>query len=322
MNTMPVLSVVMSVFNAEKYLHKAVDSVLNQTFQDFEFIIIEDCSTDRSLEILEEYARKDSRIVLIKKDKNKGAAGFIENLNIGLDKSRGKYIARMDADDISLPERFEKQIAVLEGDAELFIVGANLEMMDENDNHISIKSAPVSDSEIKNTMYKSIALYHPVLMFRNDGKIRYREKMLSCEDYDLYFRLMLQNKKMANIPEILLKYRVLDSSISRKDKTFIRWMMVEKARAFYLESKNSGKDSYDDFKPENIQKITDSDYKSSLEDLVFAVKTALKFSEKEELNSILKKIKKFYPNQSVLKYKIASALPNPSSKLYSKLLIS
>jgi len=318
-NDIPLLSVVMSVFNAEKYLNKAVDSILNQSFKDFEFIIIEDCSTDNTLQILEEYAQKDSRIILIRKDKNKGAKGFIENLNIGLQMAKGKYIARMDADDISFPNRFEKQIHLLENDSELFIVGTSLEMIDENDHFIKKLPAFVDDKSIKDTMFKNIALYHPAIMFRNEKNVFYREKMWSCEDYDLFFRLMLQNKKMANLPEILLKYRILDSSISRKDKNFIRWMMVEKARAFYLENKKYGKDSYDKYDPGEIHKIVDVNYKNSLEDLIFALKTALKFSKKEEFRLISGKIKRFYPDESLTKYKIAAKLPTSFFKLLMNL---
>jgi len=97
----PLVSVIMSVYNAEKFLNSAIESITNQTFTDFEFIIIEDCSTDNSLDILEEYAKKDSRIKIIKKEKNIGIKGFIENLNLGISIAKGKYIARMDQDDVS-----------------------------------------------------------------------------------------------------------------------------------------------------------------------------------------------------------------------------
>lgn len=106
----PILSVVMSVYNAEKYLSQAIESILNQSFEDFEFIIIEDCSTDNSLKIIKNYAINDKRIRIIQKAKNKKMRGFIENLNIGLSEAKGKYIARMDSDDISHPDRFEKQV--------------------------------------------------------------------------------------------------------------------------------------------------------------------------------------------------------------------
>lgn len=319
MDRAPTLSVVMSVYNAESYLHKAVDSVLDQTFKDFEFIIIDDCSTDNSLQILEAYAQKDNRITLIKKDQNKGAEGFIENLNLGLQKSKGKYIARMDADDISVPERFEKQLIFLDSDPELFMVGSSLEMIDENDNFIKILPALPDDVAIKKAMYKNIALYHPSLMFRNDN-IHYREKMRSCEDYDLFFRLMLAGKKMANIPEPLLRYRVLPASMSRKDKTFVRWLMVEKARLFYRESQKTGKDSYDKFCPDDIQNILEKKYKNELEDLIFAAKTALVFHQKQELKIILEKIERFYPQKATTKYRLALRLPDSFLKIYSKIL--
>lgn len=320
-NTTPTLSVVMSVYNAGDYLCKAVNSILNQTFHDFEFIIIEDCSTDNSLQILEKYAQKDGRIILIKKGQNNVAKGFIENLNIGLEKAEGKYVARMDADDIAMPNRFERQIAALKNDPDLFVIGSSLEMIDENDKMIRPLPSIPDDASIKAEMFKNIALYHPAIMFRNEN-VRYREKMISCEDYDLFFRWMMAGKKMANITDPLLKYRVLPASLSRKDKTFIRWMMVEKARAFYLENKKSGKDSYGTFDPENIQKITDINYKNSLQDLIFAAETAAKFSEKEELKSVLIKIKKYYPEASISKFKIAASLPNPLSKVYSKFFLS
>ena len=119
-----MVSVVMSVYNAEKYLDLAIESILNQSFRDFEFIIIEDCSTDNSLEILKNYAEKDSRIKIIQKTENKRMKGFIENLNIGLEEAKGKYIARMDADDISHPSRFDKQVVFLETHSDIFMVGS------------------------------------------------------------------------------------------------------------------------------------------------------------------------------------------------------
>lgn len=99
----PLVSMAMSVYNAERHLAQAIESILNQSFTNFEFIIIEDCSTDISLDIIKEFAQKDARIRLIQKAENRRMAGFIENLNIGLNKAKGKYIARMDADNIAHP---------------------------------------------------------------------------------------------------------------------------------------------------------------------------------------------------------------------------
>ncbi len=319
MNTTPLISVIMSVYNAERYLHQAIDSILQQTFPDFEFIIIEDGSTDRSAEILEMYAKQDQRLKLIRKSKNKGAKGFIENLNLGLDQAKGKYIARMDADDISDPDRFQQQMDFLEKHPSVFIVGASMNGIDENGDFIKFLQVHTDDHSIKKNMLRNIALFHPVIMFRNSD-IRYRDKMISCEDYDLYLRMMLENKKMANLSTPLLKYRILQNSLSRKDKTFIRWMMVEKARFFYAEKRKTGSDSYHDFNPDDIQNILTPEYKNRIEDLVFAAKTAIKFEQKEELSAILDKIRQHYPEKNTTKYQIALQLSGIVLKLYSKIL--
>ena len=106
----PLVSVVMPVYNAQKYLNKAIDSILAQTYKDFEFIIINDGSTDNSLQIIKKYQKKDKRIIV----KNKKNKGIVAALNDGIKLSRGKYLARMDADDISLPSRFEVQVNFME----------------------------------------------------------------------------------------------------------------------------------------------------------------------------------------------------------------
>lgn len=315
----PLISVVMSVYNAEKYLHDAVNSILNQTYRYFEFIIIDDNSTDHSLEILEEYEQKDERIILIKKNNNKGKRGFIENLNIGLDLAKGKYIARMDADDISTLDRFEKQIDKLENDLELFIVGSYLEMIDENNKFISVKKAPITDVEIKALMLKNISLYHPVLMFRNSD-VRYREKMYGCEDYDLYFNLMLQNKKMENIPEVLLNYRVLNSSISRNEIILVRRAFVEKTKMLFFENKKYGKDSYNTFNPEDLNKLLEPNYKNKLEDLKLGIYTAISNSKKNELKLLIQKMNKYYSNYFTLHYDVALYLPSRLLRFYKKFL--
>lgn len=313
---MPKISVIMSVYNASRYLHQAVDSVLRQSYTDFEFIIIEDCSTDNSLEILLQYQAKDSRIKLIRKDQNKGTKGFIENLNTGLADARGEYIARMDADDICMLDRFEKQINYLSKNPDTFIIGSSLKKIDENGKDIGEIPAKTSDNEIKESMLQNIALYHPVIMFRNDKKTKYREKAYYCEDYDMYLRLMLDGKKMGNLNANLLQYRILDSSISRKDDKFVRWLFVEKIRSFYLENKKNGSDSYDKFDPEDFKKILDQDFKNSIDDLLFGAKYAIKHKRKSEYQIILNKIKRFYPKHRILLLNVLNLLPAKFSKLY------
>lgn len=318
--TSPIVSVVMSVYNAEKFLPQAIKSILNQSFSNFEFIIIEDCSTDNSLAIIQDFARKDSRIKLIQKSKNKRMAGFIENLNIGLSEAKGKYIARMDADDISHPHRFEKQVKFLEENPDIFMVGSAINFIDEN-NQFTKKLEAIEDNQgITQTMPKKITMYHPVIMFRNDGKTRYREKIFYCEDYDLYLRLILEGKKFYNFTEPLLDYRILDSSISRKDGNFMRTLFVEKMKTFYLENKTKGKDSYDEFAPSDLLHILDKNTNSSKKNLTFALNVATKFSYKNEFSTILEKYNASYSsNSKIFILRILNTLPNIFSKIYFKL---
>lgn len=288
----------MSVYNGEKYLHEAMDSILNQTCRDFEFIIIEDASTDRTPVILEDYRNQDSRIKIIVREENKGNKGFIKNLNIGLEAASGKYIARMDADDISATDRFQKQIDFLEENQNVFMVGSDIQHIDEHGVITKLVQSYHSNEDIQKKMFKHISMYHPAILFRNNKKTYYRGKMIYCEDYDLFFRLMTEDCKFANINEPLLQYRILPHSISRKDCKIIRWLFVEKARAFYLERKVNGLDSYDVFEPESFLNILNPDYHSDIDDLLFAAKTALKYQNYEDLIKILNKAKRYYPDNN------------------------
>lgn len=305
----PVVSVIMSVYNAEKHLNKAIESILDQTFTDFEFIIIEDCSTDNSLRIIEDYASKDSRIHLIKKLENKGTAGFIENLNIGIEKANGRYIARMDADDISFNTRFEKQINFLNNNPAIDLIGASIELIDEKDQHIEIWKAIRHHNDIVKRMPKNISLYHPVIMFRKESTKGYRSKALFCEDYDMYFNMIFAGRKFANLHEVLLKYRILKTSISRKKNKFVRWLFVEKIRSFYNENVTKGFDSYSQFEPNDFIDILSLDYNNNLQDLLFALKSSIIFNTIEETDILLRKIKLQYPKQNLLKYQLLNILP-------------
>lgn len=320
MNQNPLVSVIMSVFNGEKYLHEAVNSILKQTYQHFEFIIIDDSSTDTTFDILQSYKKKDARIIIIRKEKNYGAKGFIENLNIGLEHSKGQYIARMDADDISHTERLRLQVNFLHENPEIFLVGSNVETLDGGGNRTGILNAPAEDSAIKKSMIKKISLYHPVIMFRNIPNIYYRPKMLYCEDYDLYFRLMTGGYLFANLENPLLKYRILPHSISRQNHQLIRWLFVEKCRAFYKERREIGTDSYNKFEPDNYLNIFNIKYKNSLEDLLFAARTAFKYNATSDLQQIIEKAEFFYQGTSRFKkYKIALKFPKIVLPYLSKL---
>lgn len=288
----PIISVVMSVYNAESHLRSAVKSIIDQTFADFEFIIIEDGSTDNSKTILQELANEDKRIKIIFKEYNEGTEGFIKNLNTGLQLAKGKYIARMDADDLSLPERFEKQLRFLEENQDVFMVGSNLELIDENNHPLRIMTAPENDAEIRSQMLKKITMYHPVIMFRNEEKLFYRGKMRYCEDYDLYLRIMTGALKMANINQVLLQYRVLENSMSRKQDKVIKNLFINQAKIFFKERLEGGKDSYDSFDPNQFLNI----YKNPSKELIVkAIQVSKKYYDYTGFEKLMKMYKDLYP---------------------------
>jgi len=199
----PLVSVVMSVYNGASYVKEAIESILNQTYVHFEFLIINDGSTDSSLEII--YSFSDPRIKLIDNGVNKG---LIYSLNKGLDEAQGKYIARMDADDISLPTRFEKQVAYLERHQTIGIVGSDY-IAFTNDSSKYITSIRNS-SQIKTFLLFGATVCHPTLMLRksviDECNFRYSSEAKHVEDFDLWTRMSVHTH-FANIDEALLKYR-------------------------------------------------------------------------------------------------------------------
>lgn len=316
----PLVSVVMSVYNAEKFLSDAIKSILNQSFKDFEFIIIEDFSTDHSLDLLKEFQKKDNRIKIIEKEKNEGSEGFIKNLNFGLEIAKGKYVARMDADDISSLDRFQKQVDFLETHPEISLVGAQINFINEKNEIIGEKIGALEHEEIAHKISSKIQLFHPVIMFRNNESIRYREKFVYCEDYDLYLYLITQGKKLANIDEKLLNYRILDNSISRKGDNFIKKLMLEKALYFYQLRIEKRQDLYEDFNNQEVLEIKNLDFKSNIGELFFSLEVAIKLNRKNEINILIQKIRKFYPEEKVpFKYIMFSKVPLLVFRIMKKL---
>jgi glycosyltransferase involved in cell wall biosynthesis len=311
------ITVVMSVFNAEKYLVDAVESILNQSYTDFEFIIFEDASTDNSLQILEEFEKKDNRIKLIKNTVNLGSKGFILNLNRGLEMANTEFIARMDADDISEPDRFEKQLNYLEKNRNIFMVGSDIQLIDKDGKNIRLLPAISSDNDIKKNMLRKITMYHPALLFRNDKKIRYREKMYYCEDYDLYFQMITEKYTFGNINESLLKYRVLDASMSRKQDKVIKNLFINQAKEFYRERLEKGYDSYDSFDPEKFLNIYKNPAKNLVRKSIVVSKKYFDFDGFQKMMNTYGKINKdlFY-----FKNKILLVLGESFFHQYSKFL--
>lgn len=214
------ISVVMAAYNAEKYLKEAMDSILSQTFGDFELIVIDDASADGSGQILRGYAAKDSRVVVLVNEQN---LGLTKSLNKGLSVAKGEYIARMDADDISVPDRFEKQVAFLDSHPDYSFVSCIGRYIDEDGKEEQLRLFPETNEEIYAMMPKVDAVMHPGVMFRREDirKIGdYCEDFRVVQDYDLWFRGMAAGYKFYNIQEPLVLFRRNDSYNTRKSKAY------------------------------------------------------------------------------------------------------
>jgi glycosyltransferase involved in cell wall biosynthesis len=199
------ISILISVHNGERYLMQALDSLLNQTFANLEIIVVNDASTDGTAHILEDYARRESRISLFFNSKNLGLA---HSLNRGLDQARGQYIARMDADDISLPARLEKQFAFMENHPEVGVLGTAVEVIDSAGQVIGQRIYPPDPIVIRWRLAFENPLCHPTVMIRRSllQDAPYNSNLHTSQDYDLWCRLGLITS-FSNLPQPLLRFR-------------------------------------------------------------------------------------------------------------------
>ena len=199
----PRVSVAMPVYNSEKYVAKAVASILAQTFEDFEFLIVDDGSTDASRAILQEYAARDRRIKLTSRPNT----GYLVALNEMLRRARGEYIARMDADDVALPERFERQIQYLDDHPECVLLGSRVIIIDPDGDPLREMGDALTHEEIDNALMNAMGqlVYHPSVMFRRQVVLDlggYRPEYYLTEDLDLFLRLA-EVGRVANLAEPL-----------------------------------------------------------------------------------------------------------------------
>jgi len=202
----PSVSVIMPVRNCERYVEKAIRSILEQTYTNFEFIIIDDASTDTTAKIIQRLAESDKRIVFTSNQTN---LGLTKNLNIALRKSRGKFIARMDGDDISLPNRFAHQVEFLDAHPEISIVGTWAQIIDGSDKVIGRLEYETKNERIRKRMIQRSQFIHPSVMFRKEiveSVGFYDESFRSAQDYEFFPRALTKHKG-ENIPQVLLQYR-------------------------------------------------------------------------------------------------------------------
>lgn len=224
----PKVTILMSVYNGEKYLKEAVDSILNQTFQDFEFIIINDASTDGTLDILKSYS--DTRIKIHTNKKNLGVA---KSLNVGLKIAKGEYIARQDSDDISMPERLALQVDFLDRHPAYAVVGVFPKVIYEHSDKIRYGQRPVEDIDIRKTLKAKNCIVHGSAMIRMKCLLDvglYDESMANSEDYELWLRL---SKKYAfrNIAKFLYVLRLhnknLDTGYMIEQQIFVAFGKIK-----------------------------------------------------------------------------------------------
>lgn len=200
----PQVSILMPVHNTAPYLREAMDSMLSQTFTDFELIVLDDCSPDNAEEILDTY--DDPRIVRYRGERNVGLANV---LNVGIEMARGKYIARMDSDDISLPNRLQVQVDYLEAHPEIDLVSVGMQLFGDKE-EIWVREQDFEELKICALFYSPVL--HASSMWRKDAfekqGLRFRQEMVPSEDYDLWTRALVKGLKLVNLAEVLYKYRI------------------------------------------------------------------------------------------------------------------
>jgi len=220
MKKQSLISIIMPVYNASEYLSKAVQSILWQAHTNWELICVNDGSTDNSLTILKAFAKKDNRIRIFS---NRGNKGIGYSLNKALKAARGKFIARMDADDISLPDRFTKQLAFLAKNSQIVACGGQEAIIDPSDNILAYKKFPTDPDVLYKMIMKVVPLQHSILMVRAGvfKNYKYLENLSTAEDVDMSFYL-LSRGKISNVDSVIYQYRKVSLSNGYHDvkKTF------------------------------------------------------------------------------------------------------
>ena len=212
----PLVSIIMGVYNEEKNVSKCIESILNQSYENWELIICDDCSKDRTKEIIDNYSIIDNRIIVISNEKNLRLAA---SLNRCLKKARGKYIARMDADDECIPDRILIQVEFLENNKDIDCVGCNRIVFDD-DGDIGIRT--IDEIPKKETLLLTTPFAHPTIMMRKEvydylGGYRTSKETMRAEDLDLWFRFFANGFKGYNIQKCLYRYHESENDIKKRN---------------------------------------------------------------------------------------------------------
>jgi glycosyltransferase involved in cell wall biosynthesis len=248
----PLLSVLMPVYNCETYLAEAIESILTQTYSNFEFIIINDGSTDESKRIIKSYT--DDRIHYVENEKN---SGLITTLNNGIELAKGQYVLRMDADDFSYPDRFEKQVSFMQINSDIDISGTWFLKSDR----VNKNTNPTTFEACKLNLINNSVLCHPSVIFRKDSVInkdlKFKHSALHAEDYQFWVDVVKAGLRISNLPEVLLNYRIhpLQISSAKKDvqKHTVNGIRLDYAKFIFGEIIEQNKEIYIQLIDENIE---------------------------------------------------------------------
>jgi glycosyltransferase involved in cell wall biosynthesis len=231
-----LISVILPVYNGAPYLDEAIVSILKQTHDNFELIVINDGSTDESLEILEKYAAQDNRIIII----NRQNKGLVYSLNEGILKAKGKYIARMDADDVSDISRLESQIEYIEKH-NLDICGGHYLLIDDEGRINGLNVVPISHEMCTLSLLFKVPFAHPSVMIRkrflDENSLEYGQSAYKiAEDLDLWLRMQKCGARFGNVDSVVLKYRMLGESLSKVNNAPILKETKAMLRQFYKDN--------------------------------------------------------------------------------------
>lgn len=289
----PAVSILMPVFKTEPFLREALDSMLSQTFTDFELIVLDDCSPGNAEDILDEY--KDPRIVRYLGEKNAGLANV---LNVGMEMARGKYIARMDSDDLSSPNRLEVQVNYLEEHPDIDLCSCGMTLFG------AMEDRWIRESDFE-TLRINALFFSPILhassVWRRDAfdrlGLRFRQEMVPAEDYDLWCRALSGGLRLVNIPECLYQYRIHpDQATGNTEKTLQKEQLVREGFLRTIFPKAEEKDivSIAAMKP-----CLDPDIFRSTADKLLALNSDTAFFNEVKLRPYLQKHYKYLVGESL-----------------------
>jgi len=218
-----VISLVLPFYNAEKTLRKSIQSIVNQTFTEFEFILVDNNSTDGSLKIAQEFAEKDPRIVIL----SEARQGVAYASNTGMKYASGKYVARTDADDVSLPDRLALQYQFLEKNTDIDLLGTRVNYKGDSKNkgfqsYVELSNKVLTSEEIFLMQFVELQIINPTIMFRKEAAERYGYYRHGDfpEDYELFLRWLNKGAKMAKLPDYLLDWHDSENRLTRSDKRY------------------------------------------------------------------------------------------------------